>query len=103
LIFGIDFLRNQVTMEAMVVAAGGPSTRGCQVFGPLPVLYRFTVILCTLLVGIGSGAWIAHDTALPVAVSGGALLGGLAGLLASVVLVHDFSTQARPARAVRRR
>ena len=72
------------------------------VFGPLPVLYRFIVMTCTLLIGIGGGAWVAHDTALPVAVSAGALLGGLAGLVASLVVVHDFTTQARPARVVRR-
>ncbi|MGI8522768.1 MAG: hypothetical protein ACR2K3_05575 [Nocardioides sp.] len=72
-------------------------------FGPLPVLYRFAVVLSTLLVGIASGAWVAHYAALPVAASVGALIGGLAGLLASYLLVHDFSAHARPARVIRRR
>ena len=70
-------------------------------FGPLPLLHRIVLVVVTLCVGVAAGAWLAHLTSLPVAVSVGALAGGGIGVLAGYALVHQ--PQARPARVVRRR
>jgi hypothetical protein len=70
-------------------------------FGPLPLLHRIVLIATTLFFGVTAGAWVAHLTSLPVAVSVGALVGGCVGLLASYPVVH--ASQPRPARFVRRR
>ncbi len=69
--------------------------------GPLPPLYRGLLAVVALVVGVGSGAWVAHFTPLPVAASVGALLGALAGLLLGYVLVHDFSERRRAVRVQR--
>lgn len=69
--------------------------------GPLPQLHRMLMLVTALVVGVASGAWIAHFTVLPVAVTVGASFGAVAGLLLGYVLVHDFA-HGRPARAVRR-
>ncbi len=68
--------------------------------GPLPHLHRLVVIAIVLLTGMASGAWIAHFTPLPVAAGAGALVGALAGLGASYLLVHRPTPQ--PARPHRR-
>jgi hypothetical protein len=72
------------------------------VIGPLPPLHRLLVVLTVLVVAIGSGAWLAHFTALPAAAAAGAAWGGVAGLLLAYVLVHDFHRRPRPVRATRR-
>lgn len=54
-----------------------------------------------LVIGVASGAWLAHFTALPVAVSAGAVMGAVAGLLLAYALVHDFHTPSRPVRVRR--
>ena len=46
--------------------------------GPLPYFHRVAVVLAVLLTAVGSGAWIAHFTSLPVAWGAGAA-GGTAG------------------------
>ncbi len=67
--------------------------------GPLPPLYRWRTIAVVLLVCVTLGAWLAFSTPLPVMVTAGALLGGLAGVLLAYLLVHDFSArQPRPVR-----
>lgn len=71
--------------------AGRPHERGFDVLGPLPALHRLMVVGVVLVVGICSGAWIAHYTPLQVAAPAGALLGAAAGGLAAFALVHDFS------------
>lgn len=71
-------------------------------FGPLPLLHRIVLAAISLCFGVIAGVWIAHATALPVAISGGALAGGLLGLLAAYALVHSTSQQPRPIRIHRR-
>jgi hypothetical protein len=72
-------------------------------FGPLPMLHRIVLGAISLCFGVVAGMWIAHATPLPVAVSGGALAGGLLGLVAAFVVVHTAEPAARPIRVTRRR
>jgi hypothetical protein len=72
-------------------------------FGPLPLLHRIVVGAISLCFGIVAGMYIAHATSLPIAIGGGALAGGLLGLVAAYALVHSPHTQARPVRVTRRR
>ena len=72
-------------------------------FGPLPLLHRIVLGAIALCFGIVAGVWIAHVTEVPVAISGGALAGGLAGLLAAYLLVHTAHAEPRPVRIHRRR
>jgi len=72
-------------------------------FGPLPLLHRIVLAAISLCYGIVAGVWIAHFTPLPIAISAGALAGGLLGLLAAYVQLHSRRTQPRPARMTRRR
>ena len=72
-------------------------------FGPLPLLHRIVLAAISLCFGIVAGVWIAHATPLPVAVSAGALAGGLIGLVAAYALVHMTSPAPRPVRVTRRR
>ena len=72
-------------------------------FGPLPVLHRIVLGTISLCFGIVAGVWIAHSAPLPMAVSGGALAGGLVGLLLAYVLVHASQSEPRPVRVTRRR
>ncbi|GAA2148010.1 hypothetical protein GCM10009844_25940 [Nocardioides koreensis] len=78
-----------------------PAWNGVLVFGPLPQLHRLLLVAAALLVGIASGAWVAHFTPLPVAASVGALVGAVAGVLLAYALVHDFHARARPLRVRR--
>jgi outer membrane lipoprotein SlyB len=70
-------------------------------FGPLPLLHKVVLVAITLLGGVIAGAWVAHMTPLPVAVSVGALAGGMLGLVASYAMVHQ--PQPRAIRIHRRR
>jgi hypothetical protein len=70
-------------------------------FGPLPLLHRLVLALVTAACGVLAGAWAAHVTPLPLAVSMGAVAGGLLGLAAAYALVRQ--PQPRPVRATRRR
>jgi hypothetical protein len=70
-------------------------------FGPLPLLHRIMLALVTAASGVLAGAWAAHVTPLPLAVSMGALVGGLVGLGAAYAVVHH--PQPRPVRVTRRR
>jgi hypothetical protein len=72
-------------------------------FGPLPVLHRIVLAAISICFGVVAGMWIAHFTPLPMAISGGALAGGLLGLVAAYVLGHGPGLQARPIRVIRRR
>jgi hypothetical protein len=71
-------------------------------FGPLPLLHRIVLGGISLCFGIVAGLWIAHATPLPVAISGGALAGGLVGLLAAYAVVHRPDAEPRPIRVHRR-
>ena len=72
-------------------------------FGPLPLLHRIVLAAISICFGVVAGMWIAHFTPLPMAISGGALTGGLVGLLAAFVLGHNPDLGARPIRVARRR
>jgi hypothetical protein len=72
-------------------------------FGPLPLLHRIVLAAISLFSGVLAGAWIAHATPLPVAVSMGAVAGGLLGLVVAYALVHSPDTHPRPVRVSRRR
>jgi hypothetical protein len=75
--------------------------RSLTMFGPLPLLHRIVLALVTAACGVLAGAWTAHVTPLPLAVSMGALLGGLLGLAAAYAVVHQ--PQPRPVRVTHRR
>ena len=73
--------------------------------GPLPYFHRVVVIVAVVMTAVASGAWVAHFTAIPVAVGAGAVVGGLTGLVVAYALVHPAThtgTQLQPARARRR-
>jgi len=70
-------------------------------FGPLPLLHRLVLALVTAMSGVLAGAWAAHVTPLPWAVSMGALVGGLLGLATAYAVVHR--PQPRPVRVTHRR
>jgi NhaP-type Na+/H+ or K+/H+ antiporter len=72
-------------------------------FGPLPLLHRIVLGAISLCFGIVAGMWIAHLTQVPVAVGGGALCGGLLGLVAAYLLAHGPDDEARTVRVPRRR
>jgi hypothetical protein len=72
-------------------------------FGPLPLLHRIVLGAISLCFGIVAGVWIAHSTPLPVAISGGALVGGLVGLVVAYAIAHATSPTPRPVRVARRR
>ena len=81
--------------------AAFPQNGVTHVFGPLPRLHRLVLVAAALLVGVAAGAWLAHFTALPLAVSAGAAVGAVAGMLLAYALVHDFQAHARPVRVRR--
>ncbi|MBF4768967.1 hypothetical protein ISU10_14465 [Nocardioides agariphilus] len=73
--------------------------------GPLPYFHRVVVIVAVVMTAIASGAWIAHFTAVPVAVGAGAVVGGLTGLVVAYALVHPAThtgVHAQPIRTRRR-
>jgi ABC-type xylose transport system permease subunit len=70
-------------------------------FGPLPLLHRIMLALVTAASGVLAGAWTAHVTSLPVAVSVAAVAGGLLGLVGAYALAHQ--PQPQPVRVTRRR
>jgi outer membrane lipoprotein SlyB len=70
-------------------------------FGPLPLLHKVGLAAITLLGGVIAGAWVAHMTPLPIAVSVGALAGGVLGLVTSYAVIHQ--PQPRTIRIHRRR
>jgi outer membrane lipoprotein SlyB len=70
-------------------------------FGPLPLLHKVVLVAITLLGGVIAGAWVAHMTPFPLAVSVGALAGGVLGLVTSYAVIHQ--PQPRTIRIQRRR
>ena len=72
-------------------------------FGPLPTLYRFVLVVAALVVCAGIGLWLGVVPQVPLNLRVGLLVGTAAGAAAAFALVHDFHhRQARPARARRR-
>jgi hypothetical protein len=70
-------------------------------FGPLPTLHRYALVLAALVVCVGLGLWFGAVPEISINVRAGLLLGALAGAVAAFVLVHDFHR--RQTRAVRAR
>jgi uncharacterized membrane protein YsdA (DUF1294 family) len=68
----------------------------------LPLLHKIVLVAITLLGGVIAGAWVAHMTPLPLAVSVGALAGGVLGLVTSYAVIHH-QPQPRTIRIQRRR
>ena len=71
-------------------------------FGPLPRLHRILVVVTALIVGMLSGIWLVHETAVPALAAAGVGWGLLAGLLLTYVLLHDFHHRPDPVRVRRR-
>jgi hypothetical protein len=72
-------------------------------FGPLPALHRWVLIVSALVVGIGMGVWLGVTPAIAMNVRVGLVAGAAVGLAAAFALVHDFhQRQAGPARVRRR-
>ena len=67
----------------------GPS-RGFEMFGPLPALHRFVLVVAALVVCSGIGFWLGAMPEISVDIRAGLLAGLVAGVGASFVLVHDF-------------
>jgi hypothetical protein len=67
------------------------------------MLHRIVLGAISLCFGVVAGMWIAHVTPLPIAISGGALAGGLLGLVAAYALGHSHDPEPRPVRVLRRR
>jgi hypothetical protein len=88
-------------MDQTAAVAATSDDRGRTMFGPLPLLHKVVLGAITLLGGVIAGAWVAHMTPVPLAVSMGALAGGVVGLVASYAVIHQ--PQPRPIRLQRRR
>ena len=79
------------------------SSTGVQMFGPLPALHKFVLVVAALVVCLGLGLWFGAMPEVPLNLRVGLLAGAAAGIAAAFVLVHDFhARQARPARVRRR-
>lgn len=79
------------------------SSTGVQMFGPLPALHKFVLVLAAVIVCLGIGLWFGAMPEVPLNLRVGLLAGAAAGVAAAYALVHDFhDRQARPARVRRR-
>ena len=72
-------------------------------FGPLPILHKFALVIAALVVCAGIGLWVGVMPDVPLNLRVGLLTGTAVGVAAAFALVHDFhERQSRPARARRR-
>ena len=72
-------------------------------FGPLPTLHKFALVIAALVVCTGIGLWVGVMPEVPLNLRVGLLTGTGVGAAAAFVLVHDFhQRQSRPSRARRR-
>ena len=72
-------------------------------FGPLPALHRFALVLAALVVCVGIGLWLGATPEIPLTLRVGLLVGAAAGAAAAFALVHDFHHAHPHAARVRRR
>ncbi len=69
-------------------------------FGPLPTLHRFALVVAALVVCTGIGVWVGVMPEIPLNLRVGLVVGTAAGAMAAFVLVHDsHQRHARPSRA----
>lgn len=72
-------------------------------FGPLPTLHKFALVIAALVVCAGLGLWMGVMPQMPLNVRVGLLAGTAVGVAAAFALVHDsHERQTRTARARRR-
>ena len=71
-------------------------------FGPLPALHRFVLVLAAVVVCLGIGFWLGAMPEVPLNLRVGVLVGAALGAAAAFVLVHDFHHERAPVRARRR-
>ncbi|CAB4960381.1 unannotated protein [freshwater metagenome] len=71
-------------------------------FGPLPPLHKWVLVLAAVLVCMGIGFWVGAVPEIPLNIRVGLVAGAGAGIAAAFVLVHDFHRRQRPAVRVRR-
>ncbi|RYU12430.1 hypothetical protein [Nocardioides iriomotensis] len=76
--------------DAVAVPPKEPS-----MLGPLPVLYRVTVVVVALLASLAAGAWLAVFTPVPTPTGTGLLVGLGLGVLSATVLVHQTPQRVR--------
>jgi hypothetical protein len=69
------------------------------VLGRLPVRYRITVWVAGLVSFAGVGAWLAHNTSIPLVWSSGAAVAVPLGALAIASFLHLLATDPSPAHA----
>lgn len=72
-------------------------------FGPLPTLHRFVLVLAALVVCLGLGFWAGVVPEIPLNLRVGLLAGAAVGVAAAVVLVHDSHHRRTRTARVRRR
>lgn len=72
-------------------------------FGPLPTLHKFALVLAALVVCAGIGLWVGVMPEVPLNVRVGLLTGTGVGIAAAFALVHDFHQRQSPPARVRRR
>lgn len=71
-------------------------------FGPLPPLHKWALVVAAVLVSTGLGFWVGAVPEIPLNIRVGLVAGAGAGAAAAFVLVHDFHRRQRPAVRVRR-
>lgn len=61
--------------------------------GPLPKVYRVVVSVCALVAFVGLGAWIGYFLPVAAVAGTGAGVGAAVGMLAVMLLLHDFDAR----------
>ena len=70
--------------------------------GPLPQLHRSLVVAITVVTCAAIASWVAHDTALQLAVAGATVLGALVGVPLALLVVQPPQRELRTVRVLRR-
>jgi hypothetical protein len=60
------------------------------VLGPLPTIYKVVVFGCALAAFVGIGAWVSYLLPESFLVAVGASIGAGIGIVAGLLLLHDF-------------
>jgi hypothetical protein len=70
------------------------------VLGPLPPIYRLIVSACALGACVGLGAWLTWTLPGPLLAPAGAGIGAGIGMVATLLLLHDFHRRNQRAKHV---